>query len=144
MRTTRRIAIITVSFVVFLLAKEVLAQSATNLNAFSGLSPVSALQNTTAGKIALARNLTITAAIQNGSAQQPTLLTFSEQQQLALRDAFITDENAYELADGLGTELDNVYRSLTKKDGYERRFNNISAAIAQLIARSLTRRKITS
>lgn len=123
---------------VLLFAQEVRAQSATNINTFRGLAPVSALQNTAAGKLALTRNLTITAAIQCGTAQEPTLLPFSGQQQQALRDALITDGNAYELADGLGTELENVYHSLTSyedpKDGKKPGFTNISPAVAQLIA----------
>jgi hypothetical protein len=44
---------------VLLFAQEVRAQSATNINALRGLAPVSALQNTAAGKIALTRNLTM-------------------------------------------------------------------------------------
>ena len=53
---------------VLLFAQEVRAQSATNINALQGLAPVSALQNTVAGKVALTRNLAITGAIQNGAA----------------------------------------------------------------------------
>jgi membrane-associated phospholipid phosphatase len=112
--------------------------SAANMNAIRGLAPVSMLQNTVLGKMALARNLTITAAIQNGNAKQATLLPFLEQQQLALRDAFITDGNAYGLADGLGTDLEHVYRHLTtyenSHDSKKPDFTNISPAIAQLIA----------
>jgi hypothetical protein len=113
MRQTKLLTIIAIATAGLLVAQKVGAQSRTNINAPRGLAQISALENTASGKMALARNLTITGAIQDGSAQQAILLSFSEQQQLALRDAFITDGNAYELTDGLGTELENVYRSLT-------------------------------
>ena len=121
-----------------LFAQKAGTHGAANMRAIRGLAPISMLQNTVVGKMALARNLTITAAIQNGNAKQPTLLPFLEQQQLALRDAFITDGNAYGLADGLGTDLEHVYRSLTtyenSQDNKRPTFTNISPAIAQLIA----------
>ncbi len=114
------------------------AQSAANLNALQGLAPVSALDDTDAGKAALARNVVITGNIQDGTAHQPTLLPFPAQQQQALRDAFITSGNAYELADGLGSKLGGVYRSSTSytstDDGKTSTFTNISPAIAHLIA----------
>lgn len=115
-----------------------LAQSPTNLTALQGLVPVSALSNTEAGKAALAANLAVTAAIQDGSGKQPLLLSFPEQQQQALRDAYITDGNAYELADGLGTGLSRVYWSLapfhSDDDGKTKTFTNLSPAVALLIA----------
>jgi membrane-associated phospholipid phosphatase len=104
------------------------AQSPTNLAVFQGLVPISALANTEAGKAALAANLTVTAAVQDGSAKQPLLLPFPEQQQQALRDAYITDANAYELADGLGTALSRAYWSLTTFQ------SDLSPAVAVLIA----------
>jgi hypothetical protein len=65
-------------------------------------------------------------------------LPFPEQQQQALRDAFITRGNAYELADGLGSTLGGAYQSLTSytsnDDGKTTKFTNISPAIAYLIA----------
>ncbi|MBV8192686.1 MAG: hypothetical protein JO339_36050 [Alphaproteobacteria bacterium] len=61
-----------------------------------------------AGKAALASNYTVTGGIQTGVIRQPTLLPFAEQQQ-ALRDAFITDGNLAQLADGLGTTLGAAY-----------------------------------
>jgi membrane-associated phospholipid phosphatase len=115
-----------------------LAQSSTNLTALQGLAPVSALDNTAAGKAALAANLNISAAIQDGSAKQPLLQPFSEQQLLALRDAHITAGNAYDLADGLGTSLDGVYWSLatvqSTHDGKTSSFTNVATSIARLIA----------
>jgi hypothetical protein len=106
--------------------------------ALRGLVPLSVLSDTTAGKAALAANLDVTAAIQDGSAKQPLLLSFTEQQQQALRDAYITDGNAYELADGLGTELSRAYWSLTPLQsgdgGKISTFTNVSPAVALLIA----------
>jgi hypothetical protein len=132
------LTVLAIAAAVLLFAQEIRAQSATNINALRGLAPVGTLQNTAAGTIALTRNLAITGAIQDGAAQQPTPLPFSEQQQQALRDAFITDGNAFELADGLGTELEHVYHSLTTyenpMDGKRPGFTNISPAVAQLIA----------
>jgi hypothetical protein len=119
-------------------ANPTLAQSPTNLTALQGLVPTSALANTAAGKAALAANLAITAAVQDGSAKQPLLLPFPEQQEQALRDAYITDDNAYELADGLGTALSNVYWSLatfqSPNDGKTSSFTSLSPAVALLIA----------
>jgi len=114
------------------------AQTAANLSALRGLAPVSALDNSPAGIAALAGNLAITGGIQDGTLHQPTLLSFADQQQLALRDAFITGGNAYELADGLGSKLGGAYQSLTSytstDDGETSKFTNISPAVAQLIA----------
>ena len=113
------------------------AQSATSLNVLRGLAPVTTLNDTEAGRAALAANFTVTGAIQNGTNGQPTLLPFAEQQQQALRDAFITDGNAYQLADGLGTALGDAYQRLTSytrdADG-KVDYTNVSPAIAKLIA----------
>ena len=81
------------------------AQSVTNLAALKGLAPVSSLSNSIDGKAALASNFTVTGGIQTGAIRQPTLMPFSEQQQQALRDAFITDGNLTQLTDGLGATL---------------------------------------
>jgi membrane-associated phospholipid phosphatase len=122
-----------------------LAQSPTNLTALQGLVPISALSNTEAGRAALAANLAVAAAIQDGSAKQPLLLPFPAQQQQALRDTYITDGNAYELADGLGTGLSRAYWSLTtfqsSNDGRTVTFTSLSPAVALLIAfsNSITR-----
>lgn len=109
------------------------AQSATNLKALSGLAPVSQLGATQEGRAALEANLKVTGDIQKDLATQPTLLPFSDQQQLALRDCFITDGNASQLADGLGTKLDAVYRS---KASYTdpKTFTNAASSVADLIA----------
>ncbi len=114
-----------------------MAQTAANLKAFEGLAPVTALDNTDAGKAALKANLTITEKIQDGSAHQPTLLPFAEQQQQALRDAVLTSENAHQLADGLGTKLGGVYQGLatyTSDDGGKIHATNISPAVTDLIS----------
>jgi membrane-associated phospholipid phosphatase len=114
------------------------AQSVTNVNVLRGLAPASALDGTDAGRTALAANLAKTGAIQSGTAHQPTLLPFPKQQQQSLRDAVITDGNAFNLVDGLGSRLGGVYRSLTSyrsaDDGKTSSFTNISPAIARLIA----------
>ncbi len=109
------------------------AQSLTNMAALKGLAPVSALSNSTDGKAALASNFTVTGGIQTGVIRQPTLLPFSEQQQQALRDAFITDGNLAQLTDGFGTTLGAAYQArahyLDRKH-----FTSISKAVADLIA----------
>ena len=114
------------------------AQTVPNLVALHGLAPFAVLGNTAAGKAALAANLHTTAAIQNGSAGQPLLLPFPQQQQQALRDAFITSGNADELTDGLGTSLGGAYQALatttSTDDGKTASFTNISPRTATLFA----------
>ncbi len=109
------------------------AQSATSLAVLKGLAPVSALSNTPAGRAALAANYTVTGGIQTGAIRQPTLLPFAEQQQQALRDAFITDGNLAELADGLGTALGVAYQA---RAHYIDRthFTSLSQSVADVIA----------
>src|SRR5580693_758743 len=85
------------------------AQTATNLAVLNGLSPLTVLSQTASGKVALSSNYAVTGGIQTAEIHQTTLLTFSEQQQQALRDAFITVGNLAELADGLGTTLGAAY-----------------------------------
>ena len=109
------------------------AQSLTNMAALKGLAPVSALSNSAAGKAALASNFTVTGGIQTGVIRQPTLSPFAEQQQQALRDAFITDGNLAQLADGLGTTLGAAYQARAHYLDRER-FTNISKAVAEVIA----------
>ena len=113
------------------------AQTPANLNALRGLAPFSALGNTTAGKAALASNYSVTGTIENGTAGQPALQPFAQQQQQALRDAFITGGNAFELADGLGSTLGGAYQSLTcyisSDDGGKSSFTSVSANISNLI-----------
>jgi hypothetical protein len=109
------------------------AQSATNMAALKGLAPVSALLNSTDGKVALGSNFTVTGGIQTGAIHQPTLLPFAEQQQQALRDAFITDGNLVELTDGLGTTLSAAYEARAHYLDRER-FTSISKAVSDVIA----------
>nr|WP_036302555.1 phosphatase PAP2 family protein [Methylobacterium sp. 77] len=109
-----------------------LAQTATNLEALRGLAPVSALAATPEGKAALAANLKVTGDIQLGRHDQPLLLSFADQQQLALRDCFITDGNAAELADGLGTSLGDAYQAKARYEDFKT-FTNVSGSIARLI-----------
>jgi PAP2 superfamily protein len=115
-----------------------IAQTDADLQALRGLAPVTALEKTTAGKAALVANLAVTGAIQNGTSHQPILLTFPEQQQQALRDAFITGENAYQLADGLGSALGRAYQTATgytsASDGKTVKAGDLSPAVGRLIA----------
>lgn len=118
------------------------AQTALNLLALQGLAPFSTLDNTAAGKAALAANLKVTGDIQTGVSGQPGLQAFPAQQEQAVKDALITSGNAYELADGLGTKLGGAYQSLTSytssNDGKTAVFTNISPAIANLIGYTAT------
>jgi hypothetical protein len=115
-------------------------QPTPHMESLRGLAPVSALGNTEAGRAALTANLIVTGRIQDGSARQPTLLPFAEQQQQAMRDAFITWGNADQLADGLGSELSAIYRAHTSyistDDGKTSHFTNVSSAIGKLMAYS--------
>lgn len=110
-----------------------LAQSASNLAALHGLAPVSVLLNTPEGKAALAANLKVTGAIQTGILEQPILLPFPEQQRQSLRDAFITDRNAAELADGLGTKLGPIYQAIAHYDD-PTHATQLSTPVADFIA----------
>lgn len=122
-----------VSALCALLALPAIAQSPSDLVVLKGLAPVSALPNTPAGQAALGANYTVTGGIQTGRIPQPTLLPFPEQQQQALRDAFITSGDLAELADGLGTTLGAAY--LARAHCLDReRFTSVSPAIAGLIA----------
>ena len=136
MRIPSHTPAIAVLAILALSAIDVGAQTPANLNALQGLAPVSALGNTTAGKAALAANLAVTGAIQDGTAGQPTLLPFADQQQQALRDAFITRGNACQLADGFGSTLGGSYQSLTNciSPDDDKSLTDISPAIAQLVA----------
>lgn len=111
------------------------AQTADNLAVLKGLAPVSALLNKPAGQAALASDYTVTAGIESGAIRQPTLLPFEAQQQLALRDVFITEGNLAELSDGLGTTLGAAY--LARAHYVDRKsFTSLSPAVAALIAYS--------
>jgi peptidoglycan/xylan/chitin deacetylase (PgdA/CDA1 family)/membrane-associated phospholipid phosphatase len=112
--------------------------SGPNLTALRGLAPISALNNSENGKSALAGNLQVTSSIQHGQNRYSGAPAFDEQQQQALRDAFITDGNAYELADGLGSALSLAYRKRatfnSPDDGRTKAFSNLSPAVARLFA----------
>ncbi|GEO98973.1 phosphatase PAP2 family protein [Methylobacterium haplocladii] len=108
------------------------AQSAANVAALKGLAPVSILLNTPEGQAALRANLSVTGGIQTGALTQPLLLPFAEQQQLALRDAFITDGNATELADGLGSTLGGAYQAKARYETFKD-FSSVSKSVADLI-----------
>jgi hypothetical protein len=109
------------------------AQSVTNMAAFKGLAPVSALSGSPAGRAALAANFTVTGGIQTGVIRQPTLLPFSDQQQQALRDAFITDGNLTQLVDGLGTTLSAAYQARAHYLDRQQ-FTSVSDAVKDVIA----------
>jgi PAP2 superfamily len=109
------------------------AQSATDMPVLKGLAPVTALPNSARGTAALAANYAVTGGIQTGEIRQATLLPFAEQQQQALRDAFITDGNLAGLADGLGTTLGSAY--LARAHYIDRtHYTNLSQEIADVIA----------
>ena len=116
-----------------LLCFQAAAQSITDIAALKGLAPVAVLSNTPEGRMALAANYTVTGGIQSGVIRQSTLLPLAEQQQQALRDAFITDGNLAQLADGLGTTLGVGY--LARAHYLDRtHFTSISQAVADVIA----------
>jgi hypothetical protein len=108
------------------------AQSAPNLSALRGLASISVLGGSEAGRAALDANLVVTGAIQSGTAPPPLLLPLAEQRQLALRDAFITDGNATELADGLGSRLGEVYQAKARYAADES-FTNVAPSVADLL-----------
>jgi hypothetical protein len=109
------------------------AQTAADMDALRGLSTVSTLSHTEAGKAALAANLIVTGGIQTGVIMLPTLLPFPEQQQQALRDAYSTGANDAQLADGLGTTLGSAY--VARAHSVDRRKStSISSNVADLIA----------
>jgi PAP2 superfamily len=92
-----------------LISPQAPAQSAPEMATLKGLAPVTVLLNTDAGQAALGANYTVTGGIQTGAIAQPTLLPFPEQEQQALRDAFITGSNLAQLSDGMGTTLGSAY-----------------------------------
>ena len=81
------------------------------LNVLQGLAPFSQLLSTPQGRAALDANHRITYSVQSGTAGQPLLLPFRQQQAQALSDAFITSDNGSGLADGLGSGLWAAYRT---------------------------------
>jgi hypothetical protein len=108
------------------------AQTPANLSALRGLAPVARLPATPEGRAALDANLTITGDIQSGAANQPLLLPLPEQRLLALKDCFITDGNATQLADGLGTTMGGAYQAKARYADYKT-FTSVSPAVATLI-----------
>ncbi len=124
---------VTIAVLCALFAFGVEAQSVTNMPVLKGLAPVTVLSNTYAGRAALAANYAVTGGIQTGAIRQSTLLPFAEQQQLAIRDAFITDGNLAELSDGLGSTLGAAY--LARAHYIDRdHFTSLSQPVADLIA----------
>jgi hypothetical protein len=115
------------------LSVTLVAQTATDMAVLKGLSPVTVLATTEAGKAALGANYVVTGGIQTGVIAQPTLLPFPEQQQQALRDIFISSGNLAQLADGLGTTLEGAYVARAHYLDREK-FTSISQAVAELIA----------
>ena len=107
------------------------AQTPAHIAVLRGLAPVTVLANTPAGRTALSANYTVTGGIQTGAIRRPTLLPFAEQQQL--RDAFITDGNLTQLADGLGTKLGAAYLARAHYTDRES-FTSVSPAVAGLVA----------
>ena len=115
-----------------LAASVVEAQSATDMPVLKGLAPVTVLEKTPAGQAALSANYAVTGGIQTGTIRQATLLPFAEQQQQALEDAFITDGDLAQLADGLGTTLGAAY--VARAHYLDRtHFTNVSQTVAYAI-----------
>ena len=123
------LAVLTVT----LLSPESGAQTATNIAVLKGLAPLTILNRSNTGQAALASNFAVTGGIQTGSVRQSTPLPFTEQQQLSLRDAFITGGNLAQLSDGLGTALGSAYLARAHYIDRER-FTSISPSVAGLIA----------
>jgi hypothetical protein len=109
------------------------AQTATDMAVLRGLAPVTVLPDSDEGKAALAANYSITGGIQTGAIRQSTLLPFAEQQQLALRDAFITRGNFAELADGLGTTLGAAWLARAHYID-QTHYTTLSQSVADVIA----------
>ncbi len=82
------------------------------LYVLEGLAPFSRLMSTAPGRAVLAANHRVTYAVSSGTDAQPLLLPFAQQQAQALSDAFITNDNAAGLADGLGSGLGAAYRTV--------------------------------
>ena len=69
------------------------AQTAANLATLRGLAPFDQLLTNPAGKAALKANYAVTGAIHSGAAHQKLLLSFHDQQALALKDVFESSGN---------------------------------------------------
>jgi hypothetical protein len=109
------------------------AQSPTDMAALKGLAPVAALSKTPEGRAALGANFAVTGGIQTGAIAQSTLLPFPQQQQQALRDAFITNGNLANLSDGMGTTLGSAYLARAHYID-QTKFTSLSKDVADLIA----------
>jgi len=114
------------------------AQTAANLATLRGLAPFDQLLTNPAGKAALKANYAVTGAIQSGAAHQKLLLSFHDQQALALKDVFESTGNGEQLADGLGSTLGPVYRAVTRysssDDGVTTSFTGLPPSVAQVFA----------
>lgn len=119
-------------FLFALLAVSAQAQSTIDMPVLKGLAPVTVLANTPRGREALAANYIVTGGIQNGEIRQATLMPFADQQQLALRDVFITDGNLAELSDGLGTTLGSAYLARAHYID-QKHYTSISPAVTNVI-----------
>jgi hypothetical protein len=117
---------------ILLIQAQAQAQSVIDMTAMKGLAPASTLANTPEGRIALAANYTITGGIQTSEIRQPTLLPLGEQRQQALRDAFSTEGDLAQLADGLGTTLGAAYLAHAHYLG-QKHFTSISLKVAEVI-----------
>jgi PAP2 superfamily len=115
------------------MAAAALSQTVTNIVVLKGLAPLTVLQQSIDGRAALAANFAITGGVQTGVIRQPALSPFADQRFQALKDAFITDGNLAQLADGLGTALGATY---TARAHYKDRehFTNVAQSVADLIA----------
>jgi len=126
-------ALLFLAALVAFMSLQAVAQTATNMAVLKGLAPVTVLLNSKEGKAALAANYTVTDGIQTGAIRQSTLLPFPEQQQQALRDAFITSGNLAELADGLGTTVGAAYLARAHYID-QTHYTNLSKSVADVIA----------
>ncbi len=112
------------------------SQTAATMDGLKGLSVVTVLSKTDAGRAALGANFTVTGGIQRGEWSQTTLLPYTEQQQQALRDVFLTRRNLAQLASGLGTTLYGAY--VARAHYIDRtRFTAVSDAVTDLATYSL-------
>jgi hypothetical protein len=127
------LALLPVALFVSLAAFPAPAQTPADIAALKGLAAVTVLGKTPEGRAALAANYAITGGIQTGDIRQSTLLPFAEQQQQALRDAFVTSSNLAQLSDGLGTTLGAAYQARAYCGDWTH-CTNISRAIAEVIA----------
>jgi hypothetical protein len=129
-----KLTLAAVAFCLYLVAfTQVNGQTATNLPVLKGLAPLTVLGKSAEGEAALASNFTVTGGIQTGGIRQPVLLPFTDQQHQALKDAFITDGDLAQLADGLGTTLGSAYVARAHYKDREH-FTSVSQSLADLIA----------